>query len=101
MLGRQVCRLSLTRPALAYSRGLASSAYTDPARAGTEAVTSTPKDITPEQRKTLEGALRVDQAGEIAANWIYHGQHFILGRDRKTGPLIQVCAPLRATGPCG
>lgn len=87
MLGRQLCRV--TRPALVYSRGLASSAYTDPAKNGTDAVLSTPKDITSDQRKTLESALRVDQAGEIAANYIYHGQHFILGRDRKTGPLIQ------------
>lgn len=52
-------------------------------------MTSTPKDITREQRKALEGALRVDQAGEVAANWIYHGQHYVLGKDRETGPLIQ------------
>lgn len=38
----------------------------------------------------LDSALRVDQAGEVAANYIYKGQHFILGRDKATGPMIQV-----------
>jgi Ubiquinone biosynthesis protein COQ7 len=71
-------------------RCLASSAYTDASRSGERAVSSTPEDMTPEQRRVLEGALRVDQAGEIAANWIYRGQYAVLGHDRKTGPLIQV-----------
>jgi len=31
----------------------------------------------------------VDQAGEVAANWIYRGQHFVLGKQPLTGPLIQ------------
>ncbi|EAU88127.1 COQ7 protein [Coprinopsis cinerea okayama7 len=72
-----------------FTRGLASSAYVDPQRAKEPAVSTTPDDITPEERKTLEAALRVDQAGEIAANWIYRGQYAVLGRDRKTGELIQ------------
>lgn len=53
-------------------------------------VTSTPTDLTPAQRDALDSALRVDQAGEVAANWIYKGQHFILGREPGVGPLIQV-----------
>jgi len=33
--------------------------------------------------------MRVDQAGELAANAIYRGQLFVLGRDPKVGPIIQ------------
>lgn len=51
---------------------------------------STSPDISPEQREILDNALRVDQAGEIAANWIYQGQITVLGRDPRVGPLIQV-----------
>ena len=52
-------------------------------------MTSTPQGISSKLRKELESALRVDQAGELAANWIYKGQHDVLGRDPATGPLIQ------------
>ncbi|KAH6918892.1 COQ7 protein [Coprinopsis sp. MPI-PUGE-AT-0042] len=83
---QQVCRVSLLGQS---RRCLASSAYTDASKSSDRAVSSTPDDITPEQRRILEGALRVDQAGEIAANWIYRGQYAVLGHDRKTGPLIQ------------
>ncbi|RXW24218.1 hypothetical protein EST38_g1648 [Candolleomyces aberdarensis] len=89
VLGRQLCRKSILRTKPTISRGLASSAYTDSAREQGPAVTSTPSDITPHQRKLLEAALRVDQAGEIAANWIYHGQHAVLSGDKRTGELIQ------------
>ena len=34
--------------------------------------------------------VRVDQAGEIGANWIYKGQMAVLGKDKKVGPIIQV-----------
>ncbi|KAJ3005257.1 hypothetical protein NUW54_g4421 [Trametes sanguinea] len=64
-------------------------AYTDPARAHDLSTTTTPHDIPQEVREELESALRVDQAGELAANWIYKGQHDVLGRDPATGPLIQ------------
>jgi len=50
---------------------------------------TTPLDLTDSERETLEIALRVDQAGEIAANYIYKGQMAILGRDKQMGPLIQ------------
>lgn len=68
---------------------LASSVYLDPARAQDPSVTTTPNAIPPELRHEIETALRVDQAGELAANWIYKGQHDVLGRDPVTGPLIQ------------
>lgn len=50
----------------------------------------TPKSLTKEQRDMLHAAIRIDQAGEVAANWIYKGQLAILGRDPKTGPIIEV-----------
>jgi len=38
----------------------------------------------------LEEMIRVDQAGELGANWIYRGQYAVLGSDKKVGPLLQV-----------
>jgi ubiquinone biosynthesis monooxygenase Coq7 len=72
----------------AYST-LPSAIYTNPARANDPSVCTTP-NITHAQREQLDSALRVDQAGEIAANYIYMGQMFVLGRDRALKPLIQV-----------
>ncbi|KAG7092217.1 hypothetical protein E1B28_008584 [Marasmius oreades] len=72
-----------------FRRFLASRAYTDPSNSNSPAVTTTPTNITVKQRNELDSALRIDQAGEIAANAIYHGQHFILGRDPVAGPLIK------------
>jgi ubiquinone biosynthesis monooxygenase Coq7 len=34
--------------------------------------------------------IRIDQAGEIGANYIYKGQMAILGNDKKVGSIIQV-----------
>ncbi|KAE9406481.1 COQ7 protein [Gymnopus androsaceus JB14] len=70
-------------------RFLASQAYTNPSVPNDPATCTTPLNITEEQRAALDAALRVDQAGEVAANWIYYGQHFILGKQPVTGPLIQ------------
>lgn len=67
----------------------ASAIYTDPATAHVPARTSTPS-LTHRQRAVLDSALRVDHAGEIAANYIYKGQMAVLGRDPTVGPLIQV-----------
>lgn len=66
---------------------LASDAYYEPASEGTS---KTPENLTPRQREVLTQALRVDQAGELAANTIYQGQHWVLGQDRKVGEVIQV-----------
>ena len=46
--------------------------------------------LIPSQRKCLDKAIRVDQAGEIAANYIYKGQLAVLGRDPTLRPLLQV-----------
>ncbi|KAI0255386.1 COQ7 protein [Lactifluus subvellereus] len=66
-----------------------SSAYFDPTRTSDPSVSSTPDDLSPSQRKLLEAALRVDQAGEVAANYIYGGQLAVLRRDPATAALIQ------------
>ncbi|KAG8715117.1 hypothetical protein FRC11_005643 [Ceratobasidium sp. 423] len=67
---------------------LASSAYVG-AQAPSPATHETPSDLTRPQREGLEAALRVDQAGEVAANYIYMGQMAVLGSDPKVGGLIQ------------
>ena len=72
------------------SRSHPSAVYTDSARTQEASTSSTPHDITEQQRHALDAALRVDQAGEVAANYIYMGQLAVLGRDRVAGPLIQV-----------
>jgi 3-demethoxyubiquinol 3-hydroxylase len=70
-------------------RHMPSSAYFDPARSSDLSVSSTPADLSSSQRRLLEAALRVDQAGEVAANYIYEGQLAILRRDPMTAALIQ------------
>lgn len=72
-----------------------SEAYTRPGPADSS-VTTTPADLSPAQHECLDRAIRVDQAGEIAANWIYRGQMAVLGRDRQVGPVIQVYITLHA-----
>ena len=70
----------------------ASRAYfeaTDPRHAASR---TTPQDLSTHQRHLLDSALRVDQAGELAADAIYRGQLAVLGRDPATGPLIQACS---------
>lgn len=79
---------------------LASSAYlpsSDPTITNSRAVadpatTETPMNLTPKQRQHLERIIRVDQAGELGANYIYMGQVAVLGRgkDKNVAELIQV-----------
>ena len=88
-MNSRIARVVAHRPC-GTTRALASAAYTDPLRCDGPAANTTPSNLTPQQREILDSALRVDQAGEIAANWIYKGQHLVLGRDASTGPLIQV-----------
>ena len=78
---KQLCRCSST---------LASSAYVAPQPSA--AATSTPNDLTPKQRQIIERIIRVDQAGEIGANWIYKGQVAVFRSQGKTelANLIQV-----------
>jgi len=72
-----------------HTRGqVPSSAYLE--KSPDVSTSSTPNDLSPSQRKLLEAALRVDQAGEVAANYIYKGQLAIFQRDPPTAALIQV-----------
>ncbi|KAF9433101.1 ubiquinone biosynthesis monooxygenase Coq7 [Entomortierella beljakovae] len=48
-----------------------------------------PLRLSKAQREMLEEMIRVDQAGELGANWIYRGQYAVLGSDKKVGPLLQ------------
>lgn len=94
-----VCRKSvaLFQPFSRTYASQASSVYTDPRRTPDAATKGTPHDLTPADRLTIDRALRVDQAGEIAANWIYRGQYFVLGKDKETGPLIHVSTVVRSS----
>jgi 3-demethoxyubiquinol 3-hydroxylase len=64
--------------------------YFDPSNASEPSVSQTPQNLTKAQREELQRALRVDQAGEVAANYIYKGQLAVFQKDPKYGPLIQV-----------
>lgn len=79
----------------------ASSAYLphDPssgpkARAGSDEVTHTgPRELSDEAQALLDEIVRVDQAGELAANYIYKGQLAVLSRasasDARVNRLVQ------------
>lgn len=75
-----------------YSRTFATTPSTQDASSSSSSET---KDVPPlrlsrEQRAALEEMIRVDQAGELGANWIYRGQYAVLGSDKKVGPLLEV-----------
>jgi RecB family exonuclease len=69
---------------------LASDVYTNPSRVPDASVSSTPADLTSAHREILDSSLRVDQVGEVAADYIYRGQLAILKNDPSCGPVIQV-----------
>ncbi|KAF8633729.1 hypothetical protein AX17_004385 [Amanita inopinata Kibby_2008] len=70
-------------------RAQPSAVYLDPSRRSDPSVSTTPGNITVEQHHVIDSAIRVDQAGEVAANWIYKGQYYVLGKDPSVGPLLQ------------
>ena len=72
------------------TRSRTCSVYLDPTRSNEISFKTSPLDLTHAQRVALNTALRVDQAGEIAANWIYKGQMVVLGHDPRLRSLIQV-----------
>jgi ubiquinone biosynthesis monooxygenase Coq7 len=89
---------------LATIRTLASHAYHPPSSPNAHAsssrtqpqppaaTTSTPSDLTPQQRLLLERTIRVDQAGELGANWIYKGQKLVMDvlGEKKTAQKVEV-----------
>ena len=74
-----------------------SAAYLAGTKVDDESTMGTPEYLSPAQRETLASAIRVDQAGEVAANWIYRGQMAILGKDVVAGPVIQASNLLLST----
>ena len=71
------------------ARNRPSAKYVAETRVNDESTMDTPEYLSPAQREILTSAIRVDQAGEVAANWIYRGQMAILGKDVVAGPVIQ------------
>lgn len=77
---------------------LASSAYlprkdgAPPLTPEEQRATSEAPPLTPRQKRVLERIIRVDQAGELGANYIYYGQHAVLnrGKDKHAADLVQV-----------
>ncbi|KAF9203772.1 ubiquinone biosynthesis monooxygenase Coq7 [Podila verticillata] len=77
-----------------HSRAFATTPSTHDAPSSSSDTSTEPKDVPPlrlskEQRAVLEEMIRVDQAGELGANWIYRGQYAVLGSDKKVGPLLE------------
>ncbi|TDL27196.1 COQ7 protein [Rickenella mellea] len=72
-----------------WNHAAASSTYLDTTQALNPAVHDTPDHLRASQFDLLDKALRVDQAGEVAANWIYRGQMSVLGRDSSSKSIIQ------------
>ncbi|KAF5331025.1 hypothetical protein D9619_005727 [Psilocybe cf. subviscida] len=91
MLSRTPCHVAkqaFCRSLATRANNLPSSSYTQTSTSNESATQTTPQDLPTAEREMLEAALRVDQAGEIAANYIYQGQMAVLGRDKAMGPLI-------------
>lgn len=95
---RPITRVRYTSVA-SHSRPQPSEAYFDSSKVADPSVAQTPESLTEAQREELQSALRVDQAGEVAANYIYKGQLAVFQRDPQYGPLIQV-RPSRLTLVC-
>ncbi|WWC87103.1 uncharacterized protein L201_001989 [Kwoniella dendrophila CBS 6074] len=56
-----------------------------------EVTTTTPQNLTKEQKDLIDSIIRVDQAGELGANWIYRGQKWAmdLKGDKKTSKQVE------------
>ncbi|WWC67733.1 uncharacterized protein I206_101645 [Kwoniella pini CBS 10737] len=56
-----------------------------------EATTTTPNNLTIEQKQLIDSIIRVDQAGELGANWIYRGQKWAmdLKGDKETSKQVE------------
>ncbi|PVU92486.1 hypothetical protein BB561_003802 [Smittium simulii] len=48
----------------------------------------TKRELTAQEKSLIDRMIRVDQAGETAAVWIYRGQKAILGKDPKLSKLL-------------
>ena len=54
------------------------------------ATTETPADLTPAQKELVARIIRVDQAGEVGANWIYRGQKMAMALRGDTKSVKQI-----------
>ena len=80
------------KSAARFNSNLASSAYTHPSSSINKAIHQTPDSLSAKDRNELESMLRVDHAGEIAANTIYQAQAEMFRRlgDHKTSRMMEV-----------
>lgn len=69
------------KPQLTLSRSLAT--YNSPTRSVSD------RPLTQKEREFIEPMIRVDQAGEVGAYYIYKGQIAVLGKDKKLKPILQ------------
>lgn len=81
-----------------FSTSARSSQANEETTASSSPSTHPPLRLSKEQREMLEEMIRVDQAGELGANWIYRGQYAVLGSDKKVGPLLQVSVAVLVAG---
>ncbi|KAI9251554.1 ubiquinone biosynthesis protein Coq7 [Sporodiniella umbellata] len=51
--------------------------------------TVTSRTLTNEEKELITPMIRVDQAGEVGAYYIYKGQIAVLGKDKKLQPILQ------------
>ncbi|OCF76717.1 ubiquinone biosynthesis monooxygenase Coq7 [Kwoniella mangroviensis CBS 8886] len=96
------CCSTLASSSRLFTRSLASHAYMPPSPSPSssssptsslpiEATTTTPTDLTDEQRRLIDSIIRVDQAGELGANWIYRGQKWAMDvkGDKETAKQVE------------
>lgn len=78
-------------PSLASSSYLPSRTASKPSPIADPATSETPIDLSEKEREMLARIIRVDQAGELGANYIYRGQHAVLkrGNDTRVADLVQ------------
>ncbi|GAA6004058.1 putative monooxygenase CAT5 [Rhodotorula paludigena] len=79
-------------PTLASSAYLPRQADDPPLTAEQVRAVSELPDLTPRQRKIIDEIIRVDQAGELGANYIYYGQQAVMSnlrRDKRVAELVQ------------
>lgn len=89
-----VCRRCLASSAYYPPRAPPGSPSTPPSTttssAGPSATQSSP-ELSPEEHALVSSIVRVDQAGELGANWIYRGQKYgsLLRGDTKTAKQVE------------
>lgn len=73
-----------------YSPSSSSSSSSGPPISRATTTTPSSSELPPQARGQLERMIRVDQAGELGANWIYRGQKWGLGVRGDKKSVVQV-----------